>query len=74
MDLNNKRKNYVKIDRETGSYEIIALLDEVRSDPENDIDNLMNDSDTEFVLKESLENELNSDDDPLNLLVLEANY
>ena len=74
MDLNNKRKNYVKIDRETGSYEIIALLDEVRSDPENDIDNLMNDSDTEFVLKESLENELNSDDDSLNLIVLEANY
>ena len=74
MNLNNKRKNYVKIDRETGSYEIIALLDEVRSDPENDIDNLMNDSDTEFVLKESLENELNSDDDSLNLLVLEANY
>ena len=34
----------------------------------------MNNSDTEFVLKESLQNELDSDDAPLNLLVPEANY
>ena len=31
-------------------------------------------SDTEFVSEESLENELDSDDEPLNLLVPEANY
>ena len=55
-------------------YEIIALLDEVHSDPEDDINKLINDSETEFVLKESLENELNSDDEQLNLLVPEANY
>ena len=74
MDLNNKRKERVKIDRETGSNEIFAWLDEVNSDLEDDIDNLMNDSDTEFVSEESLENELDSDDKPLNLLVSEANY
>ena len=74
MDLNNKRKERVKIDRETGSNEIFAWLDEVNSDLEDDIDNLMNDSDTEFVSEESLENELDSDDKPLNLLVPEANY
>ena len=74
MDLNNKRKEPVKIDRETGSNEIFAWLDEVNSDLEDDIDNLMNDSDTEFVSEESLENELDSDDEPLNLLVPEANY
>ena len=39
MDMNNKRKKYVKIDRETGSDEIFALLDEVNSDVEDDIDN-----------------------------------
>ena len=35
-------------------------MDEVNSDLEYDIDNLMNNSDTESVLKESLENELDS--------------
>ena len=49
-------------------------MNEVNSDLEDDIDNLMIDWDTEFVLEESLENELDSDDKPLNLLVPEANY
>ena len=31
MDLCNKRKKYVKIDRETGSDKIFELLDEVNS-------------------------------------------
>ena len=35
---------------------------------------LMNDSDTEFVLEESLKNELDSYDEPLDSLVPEANY
>ena len=34
----------------------------------------MNDSDTEFVWHEILEKEFDSDDEPLNLLVPEANY
>ena len=34
----------------------------------------MNDSDTEFVLEESLENKLDSYDEPLDSLVPEANY
>ena len=72
--MNNKRKQFVKVDRETRDDEIFALLDEVNSDLEDDIDNLMNDLDTEFVLEEILENELDSDDKPLNLLVPEANY
>ena len=38
------------------------VLDEVNSDVEDGIDNLMNDSDTEFVLEESFKNELDSDD------------
>ena len=39
MDMNNKRKKYVKIDRETGSDAIFALWDELNSDVEDDIDN-----------------------------------
>ena len=74
MDLNNKRKNYVKMDRETRSDKIFTLLNEVNSDLEHNIDNLMNNLDTEFVLEESLENDLDSVDDILNLLVPEANY
>ena len=73
MDLNNKRKKSVKIDKETGSDDIFALLDEVNSDLEDDIDNLMNISETvKSVLEENLENKLDSDDKPLNSVVPEA--
>ena len=74
MDLNNTTKKYVKIDRETASDEIFALLDEVNSELGDDTKNLMNDLDTESVLVESLKNELDSDDKPLTFLVPEANY
>ena len=67
MDLNNKRKKYVEIDEDAGSDEIFPLLDKVNSDIGDDIDNLMNDLDTEFVLEESLENELDSNDEPFSL-------
>ena len=73
MNLNNKKK-YIKIKRETGRDETVALLDEVNSDLEDNFDNLMNDLDTEFVLEEGLENELDSDDETLNSLVPEAKY
>ena len=49
-------------------------MDEVDSYLEDDINNLMNDSDTEFVMEESLGNELYSDEGSLNLLVPEASY
>ena len=51
MDLNNKRKKYVGIDRNNRSEEILGLLDEVNSAQEEDIENLMNDSDTEFIVE-----------------------
>ena len=53
MDLNNKRKKYNKIYSETGSAETFVLLDEINSDLEDYIDNLMNDSNTDFVLEKS---------------------
>ena len=46
-------------------------MGEVNSVLEDDIDNVMNDSGTEFMLEESLENELDSDYEPLNLIVPE---
>ena len=65
MDLDNKKKNYVKIDRETGRDEIFTLLDEINSDLEYDIDNSMNNFGTEFMLAVSQENELDSNDEPM---------
>ena len=38
------------------SEEIYALLDSIDSEDEDDIDNLMNDSDTEFVDRTAAEN------------------
>ena len=72
MNLNNKRKMYVQIDRETGSDEMFALLDELNSDLGDDTENIMNDQDTKFVLEESFEKELDFDDEPSNLP--EVNY
>ena len=74
MNLNNKRKKYARIDRNTRSEEIFALLDEVNSDHEEDIENLMNDSDTEFIVDENLDNDIDSDDEPLSVLIREAKF
>ena len=72
MNLNNKRKMYVQIDRETGNDEMFALLDEVNSDLGDDTENLMNDQNTKFVLEKSFEKELDFDDERSNLP--EVNY
>ena len=73
MDLNNKKKKCVRIDRNTRSEENFALLDEVNSDQEKDTENLMNDSDTEFIVDENLDNDIDFDDEPLSVLIPEAN-
>ena len=49
------------------SNEIYALLDSIESDEEEDIENLMNDSDTEFVDRSAVENkdsDMHVDEDP----------
>ena len=43
----NGRKRYFHIDKNASSEQIYALSDDVESAEEDDIDNLMNDSDTE---------------------------
>ena len=46
------RKRYFHIDENASSEQICALLDDVEDDDKNDTDNLMNDSDTEFIVEE----------------------
>ena len=48
------RKTYVKIDRETGSDEIFAMLDQIESETESDVENLLEDSDTEYIAEEDI--------------------
>ena len=74
MDLNDKRKKYVRINRNTRREEIFALLDEVNSDHEEDIENLMNDSDTEFIVDKNLDNDIDSDDEPLSVLIQKPTF
>ena len=47
----NNRKKYVQIKNHTSSDQIFALLDKVRNVEEEDIEKLINDSDTEFLAK-----------------------
>ena len=65
--MNNKRKKYFKIDRETKSDEILALLSEVNSDLDDLnkilfslIDNLINDPDIDKKIKQLSKNRLSS--------------
>ena len=51
MDLKNKKKHHVKIVRTTERDKIYALLDQAEIDEEDDLENLLNNSDNEFVLK-----------------------
>ena len=53
MERNN-RKKYIHIDRETDINEIYAMQDEIESDTESDIENLLEDSDTEYISGEPI--------------------
>ena len=51
-----KKNRYVRINRETGSNEIFAFLEEIESDAESDVENLLEDSDTKFITEEEIRN------------------
>ena len=51
MERNNRNK-YIHVDRETGSNEIFVMLDKIDSEAESDIENLLEDSDTEYIAEE----------------------
>ena len=49
--MDNARKKYINMER-LSSVDIFSLLDSIESDDEGDIENIMNDSDTEFVVED----------------------
>ena len=70
--MNNNRKKYVQINNHTSSDQIFALLDNVQSDEEEDIEEFMDDSDTEFFANdEDIEN-IFPDSDNADILTSEA--
>ena len=54
----NGRKRYFHIDESASSEQIHALLDDVESADEDDIDNLINDSDAESIAEKKLHKQL----------------
>ena len=53
MERNN-RKKYINIDCETGSNEIFAMLDQTENETDSDIENLLEDSDTEYIAEQPI--------------------
>ena len=49
--MGNARKKYVNIER-SSSGDIFELLGSIESDDEGDLENIINDSDTEFVVED----------------------
>ena len=52
--MTNGTKRYFHIDENASSEQIYDLLDDVGSADKDDIDNLMNDSDTKFIAEEKI--------------------
>ena len=50
----NGRRRYFHLDENASSKQIYTLLDDVESADEDGIDNLMNDSDTEFIAEQEI--------------------
>ena len=50
----NGRKRYFHMYKNASSEEIFALLDDLKSKDKDDIDKLMNDSNTEFIAEEEI--------------------
>ena len=74
MDLNNKRKKYVKTDQNTGSKNFFALLDGVEYDLEENTDELIKNLYTMFVFeKEDSKKDDISDGQLKNIVIPEAN-
>ena len=67
----NGRKRYFHIDQNASSEQIYALLDDVESADEDDIDNLMNDSDTALIAEEEITQAASTRD--ISLTTPEAN-
>ena len=67
----NGRKRYFHIDENASNEQIYALLDDAERADEDDIGNLMNDSDTEFIAEEEITQAASTQD--TSLTTSEAN-
>ena len=70
--MNNNRNKYVQIKNHTFSDQILALLDNAQSDEEEDIEELMNDSDTVFSANDKDIDNIVPDSDNADILTPEA--
>ena len=70
--MNNNRKKYVQVNNHASSDQIFALPDNVQSDEEEDIEELMNDSDTEFFANDEDIDDIAPDSDNADFLTPEA--
>ena len=52
--MNNNRKRHSHIDNEASTHQVFTLLDAVQSDNEDEIEELMNDFDREFIAREEI--------------------
>ena len=73
MNLKNKKKHYVKIDTDTESDKIYSFLDEAETNEEDDMDNLLNNLNTELVLENNFKIDFILYLQSNNMLILEAN-
>ena len=64
-----KRKRYVRIDRETGSKKFFAIFEEIETEAVSDVENLLEDSDTELIAEEEIPD---TNEDIHQLLTTEA--
>ena len=64
-----KIKRRVHIDRKTGNNEIFTIFEKIESEGENDVQNLLEDSDIEFIAEEEIQD---TNEDTHQLLTPEA--
>ena len=50
----NSRKKYIHTDREMGSNETLSMLNKNESETESEIENLLEDSDTEYIAEKQI--------------------
>ena len=69
--MNNNQKRHFHIDSDASMDQVFTLLDAVESNNEDEIDELMNNFDTEFIAPEEIK--LTGNPSNVSALTLEAN-
>ena len=69
--MNNNRQRHFDIDIDASTGQVFTLLDAVQSNNEDEIDELINDFDMEFIPPEEIK--FNDNQDNVSALILEEN-